>query len=67
MCSLIILCSAVCGHVFGGGVALETDYAERVGSYAFKASLSEITYPTFNLLSFINFIISYKKLQNTTY
>ncbi len=30
---------SVCGHVFGGGVALETDYAERVGSYAFKASL----------------------------
>ncbi len=40
---------------FGGGVDLENDYAERVGSYAFLmlmlfaiASLSEISYHTFN-------------------
>ncbi len=30
---------------FGGGVALETDFAERVGSYAFKASLLLLTPP----------------------
>ncbi len=36
---------SVCDHVFGGGMALETDYAERVKAYAFKASLLFLASP----------------------
>ncbi len=45
--SLVILWSACGVMCFGGGVALESDYAERVGSYAVKASLLLLPLPTF--------------------